>query len=96
MKSLKQIINAFKIKLFKNKEEEQNIVYQHLQSNKLEKKLALLIKDFESVDQADLKDVEYKKMNTNTESDLFFTYRLDFHTRDKLYYFKKKYRSILL
>lgn len=90
------LINAFKARLVKNSNKEENIEDHHLQSYKLEKKLALLIKDIDSVDQADLKQVEYKRMNKETKNDLFFSYRLDFHTRDELNYFKKKYKPLLL
>jgi len=71
-------------------------MHQDLQSDKLQKKLALLIKDIDAVDKKDLKHVEYKKMDKGTKNDLFSSYRLDFHTRDDLNYFKKKYRSLLL
>ena len=71
-------------------------MHQQLQSDELEKKLALLIKDIDSVDQADLKQVEYKRKNQETKNDLLSSYRLDFHTRDELNRFKTKYRSLLL
>ena len=90
------LINAFKIRFAKNTNAEQNIINKHLQSDELEKKLALLIKDIENVNKSDLKQVEYKKMERGSKIDLFTFYRLDFHTRDELYSFKKKYRSLLL
>ena len=93
--SFHNLISAFKTRLVKNNNDE-DIVHQDLQSDELEKKLALLIKDIEAVDQADLKHVEYKKMDKGTKNDLFSSYRLDFHTRDKLDHFKKKYKSLLL
>jgi len=80
----------------KDNNEKENIVNQYLQSDELQIKLALLIKDIDAVDQADLKQVEYKRMNQETKNDLFSSYRLDFHTRDELNHFKKKYRSLLL
>ena len=89
------LISAFKTRLVKNNNDE-DIVHQDLQSDELKKKLALLIKDIEAVDQADLKHVEYKKMDKGTKNDLFSSYRLDFHTRDELNNFKNKYRSLLL
>ena len=89
------LISAFKTRLVQNNNDE-DIVHQGLQSDELEKKLALLIKDIEAVNQADLKNVEYKKMDKGTKNDLFTYYRLDFHTRDELNHFKKKYRSLLL
>ena len=94
--SFHNLISAFKTRLVKKNNDEQNIVHQDLQSDELEKKLALLIKDIEAVNQADLKNVEYKKMDKGTKNDLFTYYRLDFHTRDELNHFKKKYRSLLL
>jgi len=92
------LISAFKTRLVKNNNNEQSIMHQDLQSNKLERKLALLIKDIDAVDKKDLKHVEYKKMDKVTKNDLFSSssYRLDFHTRDDLNYFKKKYYSLLL
>ena len=89
------LISAFKTRLVKNNNDE-DIVHQDLQSDELKKKLALLIKDIEAVDQADLKHVEYKKMDKGTKNDLFSSYRLDFHTRIELNLFKKKYKSLLL
>ncbi len=90
------LISAFKTRFVKNNNDEQNILRQDLQCDDLEKKLALLIKDIEAVNQADLKHVEYKKMDKGTKNDLFTYYRLDFHTRDELNHFKKKYKSLLL
>ena len=90
------LINVIKTKLVKDNNEEENIVNQHLQSDELQIKLALLIKDIDAVDQADLKQVEYKRINQETKNDLFSSYRLDFHTRDELKRFKKKYESLLL
>ena len=90
------LISAFKTRLVKNNNDEQSIVLQDLQSDDLEKKLALLIKDIEAVDQVDLKHVEYKRMNKEVKNDLFSSYRLDFHTRMELNSFKKKYQSLLL
>ena len=86
------LISAFKTRLVKNNNDEQ----KDLQSDDLEKKLALLIKDIEAVDQVDLKHVKYKRMNKEVKNDLFSSYRLDFHTRMELNSFKKKYQSLLL
>jgi hypothetical protein len=86
------LISAFKTRLVKNNNDEQ----KDLQSDDLEKKLALLIKDIEAVDQADLKHVEYKRMNQEVKNDLFSSCRLDFPTRMELNSFKKKYQSLLL
>ena len=89
------LISAFKTRLVKNNNDE-DIVHQDLQSDELKKKLALLIKDIEAVDQADLKHVEYKKMDKGAKNNLFSSYRLDFPKRDELNCFKKKYKSLLL
>jgi hypothetical protein len=86
------LISAFKTRLVKNNNDEK----KDLQSDDLEKKLALLIKDIEAVDQADLKHVEYKRMNQEVKNDLFSSCRLDFPTRMELNSFKKKYQSLLL
>jgi hypothetical protein len=96
LKSFHNLINIIKTKLVKDNNEVENIVNQDLQSDELQIKLALLIKDIDAVDQSDLKQVEYKKMNQETKNDLFSSYRLDFHTRDELKRFKKKYESLLL
>ena len=90
------LISAFKTRLVKKNNDKENIVHQDLQSDDLEKKLALLIKDIEAVNQADLKHVEYKKMDREINNDLLSFYRLDFHTRDELNHFKKQYKSLLL
>jgi|TARA_B110000438_G_C15770416_1_gene631623 hypothetical protein len=90
------LISAFKSKLAKNNNEEENIIHQDLQSDELQKKLALLIKDINAVDKKDLKHVEYKKRDKGTKNDLFSSYRIDFHTRDELDHFKKKYKFLLL
>ena len=90
------LISVFKTRLVKNNNDKKNIVHQLLQSDELEIKLALLIKNIDSVDQTDLKRVEYKRMNQEEKNDLFASYRLDFHTRVELNSFKKKYSSLLL
>ena len=90
------LINVIKTKPVKDNNKMENIANQHLQSDELQLKLALLIKDIDAVDQADLKQVQYKRMSQETKNDLFSSYRLDFHTRDELNHFKKKYRSLLL
>jgi len=89
------LISRFKIRK-KRKNDTNQKVNQNLQSNKLEKKLGLLIKNIKSVDQLDLKFVEYKKIDQEANNDLFTSYRLDFSTRDTLKHFKKKYQSLLL
>ena len=90
------LISAFKTRLVKNNNDEKKLAHQDLQSDELEKKLVLLIKDIDPVDQADLKHVEYKRMDREIKNDLLSFYRLDFHTRDELNHFKRKYKSLLL
>ena len=72
-----------------NKETEINKEYR---SNNYEKKLALIIKEVNSVDNIDLKYVQITKLDSLKTSDLFSAFRLDFHTKDKLQLFKKKYK----
>ena len=84
--TLKKIFKAKNIEISKK-----NYPY----SDDLEKKLALLISDIDTIDKEDLKNIEYKK-NKNKEKDLFISYRLDFHSRDELNFFKKKYDSLIL
>ena len=96
MKYLNKLISVFKTRHEKKNNEKENIEHQDLQSDELERKLALLIKNIDGVDQEDLKQVEYKKLNKEISNDLFTSYRLDFHTRDELNKFKKKYSSLLL
>ena len=96
LKLIHNLISVFKTRLIKNNNDRENTVQQHLQSDELEIKLALLIKNIEAVDQADLKQVEYKRINHETKNDLFSSYRLDFHTRIELKHFKNKYKSLLL
>ena len=96
MKYLNKIFSVFKTKLVKKSNEKKNNEHRELQSTRLEKKLALLIKDINVVDQVDLKQVNYKKIDKEISNDLFTSYRLDFHTRNELNHFKKKYSSLLL
>ena len=90
------LVTAFKTRIIKNNKDEENIIHEHPQSDALERKLALLIKNIEAVDQVDLKQVEYKKIKQEVKNNLFPSFRLDFHTRIELDLFKKKYKSLLL
>ena len=72
------------------------IIHKEFRSHEYEKKLALIIKNTETVDYNDLKNSECTKLDTRENSDLFSAYRVDFHTRDELKSFKKKYKSLLL
>ena len=71
-------------------------INKEYRSYNYEKKLALIIKEVNSVDNIDLKYVQITKLDSLKTSDLFSAFRLDFHTRDKLQLFKKKYKSLLL
>ena len=78
-----------------NKNDE-DVIPQEFRSHDYERKLALIVKNTEEVDYSDLKYVEITKLDTKDKNDLFSAYRLDFHTRDKLILFKKKYKSLIL
>ena len=88
----KIIINIFK----SEKKSDENMIPQEFRSHDYEIKLALIVKSTEEVDYSDLKYVKITKLDTRKKNDLFSAYRLDFHTRDKLNLFKKKYKSIIL
>lgn len=97
MKKLIIKIQKFLIQLFGNKEKDDEIIIpQEFRSHEFEKKLALIIKDTDSVDNNDLKYVVCTKLDTSKNNDLFSAYRLDFHTRAALDLFKKKYKSLIL
>jgi len=84
---------------FSNKQEieKENIIKEEvLKSDELQKKLALLVSNISAIDQIDLKNIEYKKMDKSSEKDLFTSFRLDFHTKQELNEFKVKYSHILL
>ena len=78
------------------KKNDEDVIPQEFRSNDYERKLALIVKNTEEVDYSDLKYVEITKLYTRIKNDLFSAYRLDFHTRDKLTLFKKKYKSLIL
>ena len=88
----KYITNIFK----SEKKIDENIIPQEFRSHDYERKLALIVKNTEEVDYTDLKYVEITKLDTRDKNDLFSAFRLDFHTRDKLILFKKKYKSLIL
>ena len=75
---------------------DENKISQEFRSHDYERKLALIVKNTEEVDYTDLKYVEITKLDTRDKNDLFSAFRLDFHTRDKLILFKKKYKSLIL
>ena len=77
-------------------EEEDLLNTPGLLSNQYQKKLALIIKNFEDIDKLDLKFVEYQKLGGKISNDLFTSYRLDFHSREALIRFKKKYKDQIL
>ena len=78
------------------KKNDEDVIPQEFRSHDYERKLALIVKNTEEVDYSDLKYVEITKLDTRKKNDLFSAYRLDFHTRDKLNFFKKKYKSLIL
>tara|TARA_X000001036_G_scaffold13381_1_gene11436 strand:- start:142 stop:432 length:291 start_codon:yes stop_codon:yes gene_type:complete len=88
----KYITNIFK----SEKKSDGDMTPQEFRSHGYERKLALIVKNTEEVDYSDLKYVEITKLDTRIKNDLFSAYRLDFHTRDKLNLFKKKYQSLIL
>ena len=88
----KYITNIVKSK----KKNDEDVIPQEFRSHDYEKKLALIVTNTEEVDYSDLKYVEITKLDTRDKNDLFSAYRLDFHTRDKLILFKKKYKSLIL
>ena len=90
-----ELSNKYKIKII-NKDKNSEIIPKVFRSHEYEKKLALIIKNTETVDYNDLKNIECTKLDTRENRDLFSAYRLDFHTRDELRRFKKRYKSLLL
>ena len=78
------------------KKNDEDVIPQEFRSHDYERKLALIVKNTEEVDYSDLKYVEITKLDSRNKNDLFSAYRLDFHTRDKLILFKKKYKSLIL
>ena len=92
------IISVFKgnLKSSNLTEEEEILNTPGLLSNEYQKKLALIIKNFEDIDKVDLKFVEHQKLGSKTSEDLFTSYRLDFHSREALIRFKKKYKDQIL
>ena len=74
----------------------EELIPDNLRSKELVKKLALLVKSLEKVDNNDLKFVNIKKFDQGANEDLFTAYRLDFNGRDRLDNFKKKYKNLLL
>ena len=88
----KYITNIFK----SEKKIDENKIPEEFRSHDYERKLALIVKNTEEVDYTDLKYVEITKLDTRDKNDHFSAFRLDFHTRDKLILFKKKYKSLIL
>jgi hypothetical protein len=97
MKKITSNIKKFFTQLFThNTKDGEILIHQEFRSHEYEKKLALLIKDTETVEHNDLKFVVSTKLDTSKNNDLFSAYRLDFHTRDALQVFRKKYKSLIL
>ena len=94
---IRESINKFITNIFDNKKKiDEEMIPQEFRSHDYERKLALIVKNTEEVDYSDLKYVEITKLDTRDKNYLFSAYRLDFHTRDKLILFKKKYKSLIL
>ena len=74
----------------------EELIPDNLRSKELFKKLALLVKSLDNVENNDLKFVNIKKFDQGANEDLFTAYRLDFNGRDRLDNFKKKYKNLLL
>ena len=90
-------IKKYITSIFKSEKKiDENKISQEFRSHDYERKLALIVKNTEEVDYTDLKYVEITKLDTRDKNDLFSAFRLDFHTRDKLILFKKKYKSLIL
>jgi len=81
---------------FTSPTDKEALIPQGYKSHDYERKLALIVKNTEIVDYQDLKYVIITKLDTKEKNDLLSAYRLDFHTRDHLKKFKKKYKSLLL
>ena len=96
IRSLKKFAQKYK-KIFINEGKNSDIIIpKEFRSHEYEKKNALIIKDTETVKHNDLKYVVSTKLDTSNNNDLFSTYRLDFHSREALELFKKKYKSLIL
>ena len=96
MTTLKNFANKNLKKIINKEKKSEIIIPKEFRSHVYEKKLALIIKNTETVDYNDLKNIECTKLDTRENSDLFSAYRLDFHSRDELKLFKIKYKSLLL
>jgi len=92
------IISVFKgnLKSSNLTEEEEILNTPGLLSNEYQKKLALIIKNLKNIEKKDLKFVEHQKLGSKTSEDLFTSYRLDFHSKEALIRFKKKYKNYIL
>ena len=93
---MNNLIKFFNNLFSKNKKKGENTISQEFKSHDYERKLALIVKNTDTVNLQDLKYVVITKLDTRDKSDLFSAYRLDFDTRDQLKKFKKKYNSLLI
>ena len=78
------------------KKNDENVIPQEFKSHDYERKLALIVNQIEEVTAKDLKYVNITKLDTSEKGDLSSAFRLDFHERDKLKLFKKKYKTLIL
>ena len=63
---------------------EEHTIPDNLRSKELEWKLALLVRNVDSVEDIDMQFVKKTKINKGTKQDLYTSYRLDFDIREKL------------
>ena len=93
---MNNLIKFFNNLFSKTKNEDENKIPQEFKSHDYERKLALIVKNTDTVNLQDLKYVVITKLDTRDKSDFFSAYRLDFDRRDQLKKFKKKYNSLLI
>ena len=93
---MNNLIKFFNNLFSKTKKEVENTIPQKFKSHDYERKLALIVKNTDTVNLQDLKYVVITKLDTRDKSDFFSAYRLDFDTRVQLKKFKKKYNSLLI
>ena len=66
------------------------------QSYELQRKLALLVSNIDKIDKRDFQHLEHRRYGDSKEDDLLTSYRIDFHNKDELEFFKQKYKDYLI
>ena len=66
------------------------------QSYALQRRLGLLVSNIDKIDEKDIQYLEYKRYGDSKKENPLTSYRIDFHNRDDLEIFKKKYKKYLL